>query len=420
MNFDNREYETFDSLTSKEILMSLMVSGRCRILMTSLLLLLFFIHSQTVTYAQPTLPNAPTSGWVVDWTGIVTDADQANLNAAMSSLSMDSGAEMYLFVTQDCGTDPSDYAEQIFLHWQVGLDQPGLLFVMCANQARSFIEVSDHLKSTITDDVKARSVADYLVPKLVVGDLAGGVIDMINYFESLIGTIDVATVTEPQTSLGLTTLGAQATQIAQEAKATENLGENAAPATTENSLRVPAIAGEKDAGWKQTLIKLIRVFLMVLVFLSIGIYVYTRIMRNRTAEPQGSQEFAPDPADNASFPQDQQLVGLSGVDLDPHAQMTQPMHVLDFPAQVNLTRIIRNPPVSHPIRQSPYAPDDILPAVRQPSDPLEDRWPEKPDRTEPAPRSNEVVRGQLDVVVPQPETSGSEKRKGNDPLDPFE
>lgn len=404
--------------------MSMIAFGRCRALQTSLLLLFFSIHSYSVTYAQPTMPNAPTSGWVLDWSGTVTDADQANLNAAMSSLSVDNGTEMFMFAAPDCGVEPSSYAQQIFTNWQVGVQQQGLLLVMCVNQGRVFIEVSEQLQGIISKEVEERGVSNYLKPKLANGDLTGGVIGMINYFASLIGPVNTSTATGPQTSLGPTTLGAQATQIATQANATESGAESAASTATEDSQRVPAFTDEKESKLIPLLFRGLQYTFIAFVFLLIGWFFYRRNQLKKNGEYSESiddtREVEPDLANNASFLPGQTYPGLTGDRFDTHEQMTQPMPVLDLPAQVNHTRDIRRSPEDLPIRQSPFVPDDIIPAPRQRSDSLEDRGPQTLSHGDLTPPSDEVDSELSDVGDHRPGTSDTGRKKGDNPFDPFE
>jgi uncharacterized protein len=136
------------------------------------------------------LPAVPTlTRHVTDLTGTLTSQQLDQLDAQLTSLEKQKGAQLVVLMVGT--TQPDDFddyslrvAEQNKLG-RKGVDD-GVLLLIAKNDRRVRIEVGYGLEGAIPDAAAARIIREYIAPRFRVNDYAGGINDAVGALTQLI------------------------------------------------------------------------------------------------------------------------------------------------------------------------------------------------------------------------------------------
>jgi uncharacterized protein len=137
--------------------------------------MLIFAHA-TPGPAQ-TLPRP--QGHVNDFAGVMSDTIERQLEAVLTGLAQNTGAEVAVAVVQDMGgMDETSYAVRLFQDWGIGTagKDNGILLLVAVDERRLRIEVGYGLEHIVTDATAGRIRDQYMVPALKTGDYDTGVV----------------------------------------------------------------------------------------------------------------------------------------------------------------------------------------------------------------------------------------------------
>jgi uncharacterized protein len=135
---------------------------------------------------------------VVDQAGVVPDATEQQVDAALNAYQASSGNQIAVAVVKTTGSQSlEDYSIDLARKWgvgQVGKDN-GVLLLIAYDDHKVRIEVGSGLEGQLTDLQAGRIISDQIVPRMRAGDPGGAV---------------VAATAEIRRALGDTTVGAPA------------------------------------------------------------------------------------------------------------------------------------------------------------------------------------------------------------------
>jgi len=140
--------------------------------------LLFFlspIQAQDVKYPDYI-------GYVNDFAGILDNASASDLEALITSIEKDTGAEIAV-VTVDTlqGITIEEYAVELFEKWGIGKaeEDNGLLILVASTERKVRIEVGNGLEGIITDLEAGRIIDETIVPSFKEGEYSRGIYDAV-------------------------------------------------------------------------------------------------------------------------------------------------------------------------------------------------------------------------------------------------
>ena len=141
-----------------------------------LLLVLAFLASAAVRGAEPEFP--PLTGRVVDQAGLLSERDQAELEAALARFEEASSAQIVVATLDSLqGLPIEDYGYQLGRHWgigQEGLDN-GALLIVAPEEREVRIEVGYGLEGELTDALSRTIIETRILPHFREGDFAAGI-----------------------------------------------------------------------------------------------------------------------------------------------------------------------------------------------------------------------------------------------------
>ncbi len=122
-------------------------------------------------------PRQTEGGWVVDMAGILTTEQKRRLNAIISALERDTGAEMAVVILQrTVDAEPKEFATELFNRWGVGKrgEDNGVLVLVALQQRRIEVETGYGIEGILPDSEVGSILQDVVVPAFRRGDYAGG------------------------------------------------------------------------------------------------------------------------------------------------------------------------------------------------------------------------------------------------------
>lgn len=132
-----------------------------------------------------------------DTTGTLDDAALASLRAKSLELQRRKGSQLMLLMVAATAPESIEaYAQRVFEQWRpgrAGIDD-GVLIVVAKDERRMRIQVGYGLEQTLSDEVAARVIDEYLAPAFRDGDYAGG---LARASDAVIGVIDGTPLPEP-------------------------------------------------------------------------------------------------------------------------------------------------------------------------------------------------------------------------------
>jgi uncharacterized protein len=146
-----------------------------RLIIAALLTLSLALSGGVVLAADFPKPE----GYVSDFAGLLSQGAGSLLEAQLSRLEKDTGAEVAVVtVTELGGTTVEDYAVRLFEEWGIGKknEDNGVLFLVALIDRKVRIEVGYGLEPVITDGRAGRILDDDVLPFFKSGDYEAGII----------------------------------------------------------------------------------------------------------------------------------------------------------------------------------------------------------------------------------------------------
>lgn len=131
------------------------------------------IASDKATSGIPTRPEP--ARLCNDFTGTLTAAEMAELEAFCVALDRETSVQLCLVVVQDMdGMEVSDFANRLFERWGIGRAQQddGVLLLMALSERKIRIENGYGLESILTDALSRRLIEQDIVPAMRANGLA--------------------------------------------------------------------------------------------------------------------------------------------------------------------------------------------------------------------------------------------------------
>jgi uncharacterized protein len=151
-------------------------------------LLLVMVAGAALVSAQ-TFPDY--QGFVNDYAGLLSTNAKAELNAKLTQLEKDTGAEVAVVTIKSLeGDSIEDYAVRLFEKWGIGKKtvNNGVLLLVALNDRKMRIEVGYGLEPVITDGRAGRIRDEQILPKFKANDYEGGIIAGVTAIEQYIRT----------------------------------------------------------------------------------------------------------------------------------------------------------------------------------------------------------------------------------------
>jgi uncharacterized protein len=139
-----------------------------RLLATWLLLL------QTTTLAVLPRPD----GFLNDFAGVFTEADEAYLEDYLQTLERDTSVELAVVTVRSLdGRTIEEYAAHLFADWGIGKEETdnGLLLLVATADRAVRIEVGYGLEGAVPDGLAGEIIRDEMVPEFTAGNLPRGI-----------------------------------------------------------------------------------------------------------------------------------------------------------------------------------------------------------------------------------------------------
>ena len=129
-------------------------------------------------------------GWVTDLAGMLSDAQEQQLELLMESYRQGSGHEIALLTVPDLGGETIErYALEVARSWGLGSQETsnGALLVVAKAERKLRIEVGRGLEGALPDVICGRIIRDLITPAMKRGDYAGGLRAGIEAMHAAIG-----------------------------------------------------------------------------------------------------------------------------------------------------------------------------------------------------------------------------------------
>lgn len=124
-------------------------------------------------------PRATYGGWVVDMAGVLNAQQKAEINALISELERETGAEIAVVIIRKTqGATPKEYATELFNKWGVGkreLDN-GVLMLVALQDRRVEIETDYGMESVLPDGLVGAILDEAVIPEFRRGKYAQGIL----------------------------------------------------------------------------------------------------------------------------------------------------------------------------------------------------------------------------------------------------
>lgn len=153
---------------------------------------LFTLLVWAATLAGPTAEvEVPRNdGWVTDLAGLLSDAQEQQLELLMESYRQGTTHEIALLTVPDLGGETIErFALEVARGWGIGGEQTsnGALLVVAEAERKLRIEVGRGLEGALPDAICGRIIRDLITPALKRGDYAGGMRAGIEAMHAAIG-----------------------------------------------------------------------------------------------------------------------------------------------------------------------------------------------------------------------------------------
>lgn len=166
----------------------------------SLLVLIIFFAVGVAAYAQPQLPNAPTSSiYVQDYAGVLSADTKARINNIGSQLASKTKAQVVVVTVKSLeGAAIDEYALGILRKWGIGDKNlnNGVLLLVAVDDRKSRVEVGYGLEGALPDAKTGEIQDDYMIPHFQQGNYDKGILN---------GYLALATVVAKEYNLELKT-----------------------------------------------------------------------------------------------------------------------------------------------------------------------------------------------------------------------
>lgn len=124
-------------------------------------------------------PRATYGGWVVDMAGLLNASQKNQLNALISDLESETGAEIAVVIIRKTqGATPKEYATELFNKWGVGkreLDN-GVLMLVALQDRRVEIETGYGMEAVLPDGLVGAILDEAVIPHFRRGKYAQGIL----------------------------------------------------------------------------------------------------------------------------------------------------------------------------------------------------------------------------------------------------
>lgn len=116
-------------------------------------------------------------GWITDLAGLLTPAEERELEAGLESFKRASGHDLALLTVPDLGGRTiEEYALAIGREWKLGDPErkDGAVLVVAKNERKLRIEVGEGLEGTLTDARAAQIIRNTITPEFKAGRFGAG------------------------------------------------------------------------------------------------------------------------------------------------------------------------------------------------------------------------------------------------------
>jgi uncharacterized protein len=140
--------------------------------------------------AQPTFAIPAHDGWVTDGAGMLSDAQERELEAMMESYRQGSTHEIALLTVSELpGVNIERFALEAARKWGLGLEgkNNGALLVVTRAERKVRIEIGRGLEGQLPDSVSGRIIRDVIVPEFKAGRFFGGMRAGVQAIHAAIG-----------------------------------------------------------------------------------------------------------------------------------------------------------------------------------------------------------------------------------------
>ena len=141
-----------------------------------LLLALALLASALAEAAEPTFP--PLTGRVVDQAGLLSERDQAELEAALARFEQATTNQIVVATLDSLqGLPIEDYGYRLGRHWGIGQEgkDNGALLIVAPEEREVRIEVGYGLEGELTDALSRTIIETRILPHFRQGDFAAGI-----------------------------------------------------------------------------------------------------------------------------------------------------------------------------------------------------------------------------------------------------
>lgn len=171
-------------------------------------LLALLLSMQTVlVLAQAVQAVPPLSGRVVDMVGVLSHAEQAELDTQLARIEQQRGLQVViLLVASTLPEDIASYANRVANTWKIGRREvgDGVLVVVARHSGKLRIEVAKSLEGAIPDLAAKQIIDEVMVPLMRQGNFAGGLREGVARIDARMGSEKLPT---PQPSPASTSRG---------------------------------------------------------------------------------------------------------------------------------------------------------------------------------------------------------------------
>ena len=120
----------------------------------------------------------PLSGRVVDQAGLLSPADEAELNAKLEAVQTATSRQLVVATVSSLeGHEIEDYGYRLGRHWGIGQKEAdnGLILLVAPNERKVRIEVGYGLEAIVTDAYSSIVINQTILPAFKAGDYPGGI-----------------------------------------------------------------------------------------------------------------------------------------------------------------------------------------------------------------------------------------------------
>jgi uncharacterized protein len=153
---------------------------------------------QVASVAELDSPR-PTA-WVMDQAGVLSDADEAALNALASQLHADKGIELAVVTVDDTPGAAKPFATELFNAWGIGdaRTNTGVLVLLVMGKRRIEVETGTGIEAALPADWLVAMQGEHMVPRFKQQDFAGGLVAGVTAIDArLRGAGAESTSTDP-------------------------------------------------------------------------------------------------------------------------------------------------------------------------------------------------------------------------------